>query len=156
MDILPINLDDLINARAVESIRLDYKTAWTNVTQPSVVKSICAFANDLYNLGGGYIILGIEAPDGIPQLPPVGIEPTSIEKIQQEIRVACKRIDPEYQPLIIPASYMDKMIMVLCIPAGDNRPYQAPDDRKPNERCYFVRQGAESVRAEGETLRVLV
>ncbi len=156
MDILPFNLDDLINARSVESIRLDYKASWNDVTRPSTVKSICAFANDLYNLDGGYIILGIEAPDGIPILPPIGIPTQGIEKIQQEIRVACKAIDPEYQPLLIPVEYMGQMIMVLCVPAGDNRPYQAPDDRKANERCYFVRQGAESIRAQGETLRQLL
>ena len=51
---------------------------------------------------------------------------------------------------------MGTTIMILCIPAGDNRPYQAPDDRKAGERCYFVRQGAESVRATGETLRQLI
>lgn len=157
MDLLPINLDDLIHARAVENVRIEYKASWNDVTRPSIIKSICAFANDLYNVGGGYIILGIEAPNGIPLLPPIGLNPTIIEKIQQEVRVACKvSIDPEFQPLIIPAVYQDKMIIVLSVPAGDNRPYQCPDDRKQGERNYYVRQGAESVKASNETLRQLL
>ncbi|MBK9779233.1 MAG: ATP-binding protein [Anaerolineales bacterium] len=151
-----LNIDDLINARSVESIRIEYKASWNEATRPSIIKSIAAFANDLYNLDGGFIILGIEAPDGSPVLPPIGLSKQSLEKIQQEIRVACKKIDPEYQPLIIPAEYMEKMIMILCIPASDNRPHLAPDDRREGERCYYVRQGAESVKAADDTLRQLI
>jgi ATP-dependent DNA helicase RecG len=46
--------------------------------------------------------------------------------------------------------------MVLWVPAGDNRPYQAPVDRKTREKCYFVRQGPETIIAKGETLRQLL
>lgn len=156
MNILPFNVDDLINARSVESVRIEYKSACSEVTLPSIQKSIAAFANDLSNLNGGFIVIGIEAPEGVPVLPPIGIPPQAIEKIQQEIRVACKKIDPEYQPLIFPTMYMNTMIMILCVPAGDNRPYSAPDNRKPGERCYYVRQGAETVKATDETLRQLL
>ena len=68
---LPVNLDDLIHGRAVESERLEFKKGW----QPlSTIQEICAFANDFHNLGGGYVILGIEAEDGKPVLPPAGLK----------------------------------------------------------------------------------
>jgi ATP-dependent DNA helicase RecG len=99
----------------------------------------------------------VDAPNGTPIFPPEGIDEDSVEKIQKEIRGACKTyIDPEYQPLIIPEIYQDKRIIIISIPAGDNRPYQAPNDRKPGEKCYFVRQGPESIKATGEVLRQLL
>ena len=60
MKILPINLEDLIHARSVESVRCEFKKTWSEHIRESVIHSICAFANDFYNLNGGYIILGIE------------------------------------------------------------------------------------------------
>ena len=60
MKILPINLEDLIHARSVESVRREFKKTWSKHILESVIHSICAFANDFYNLNGGYIILGIE------------------------------------------------------------------------------------------------
>lgn len=54
---LPINIDDLINRRVVESARVEYKKNWN--AEP-IVHSICAFANDIDNWGGGYLIVGVE------------------------------------------------------------------------------------------------
>ena len=61
VELLHTNLEDLINARSVESYRLEYKTSWNNAAELSILKTICAFANDLYNNDGGYILLGIAA-----------------------------------------------------------------------------------------------
>ena len=55
---LPINLQDLLRQRTVEGDRIEYKAGWN---PESVLHSICAFANDFHNLGGGYIIIGVEA-----------------------------------------------------------------------------------------------
>ena len=40
---LPLNLDDLLNARTIESERIEYISAWN--PEP-IMKTICAFAND--------------------------------------------------------------------------------------------------------------
>ena len=61
--------------------RIEYKRGWN---PEDVVHSICAFANDFHNLGGGYIIVGIEEKDGRPVLPPTGINPDKIDEIQKE------------------------------------------------------------------------
>ena len=38
-----------------------------------VLHTICAFANDIHNWGGGYIVVGVEEENGIPILPPIGV-----------------------------------------------------------------------------------
>ena len=156
MTILPINLDDLIHARSVESIKIEYKATWDSNTEIAVCQTVCSFANDMLNLNGGYIILGIEEENGKPKLPPVGLSGVSLDEIQRRIRVVCKRIDPEYQPIIAPEVYMEKEIVVIWIPAGDNRPYNAPDVRRPKERAFYIRLGSESVKAVNDNLRKLI
>ena len=60
---LPLNIDDLIHQRKVESARIEYKKDWN---PEKVLHSVCAFANDIDNWGGGYIILGVEEKNGSP------------------------------------------------------------------------------------------
>ena len=48
---LPLNIDDLIHQRKVEGARIEYKKDWN---PEKVLHSVCAFANDIDNWGGGY------------------------------------------------------------------------------------------------------
>lgn len=50
---LPINIDDLINCRTVESERIEFKEGWN---PEEVIRPLCAFANGINNWGGGYIV----------------------------------------------------------------------------------------------------
>ena len=52
---LPINLKDLLRQRTVEGERIEYKAGWN---PDAIIRTLCAFANDFENLGGGYIIIG--------------------------------------------------------------------------------------------------
>ena len=59
--IMPINLEDLLYRRSVESERVELKASWDpETTGIQVLKTICAFANDLHNLNGGYVVIGVE------------------------------------------------------------------------------------------------
>jgi ATP-dependent DNA helicase RecG len=156
MKILPINLEDLIHARSVESVRREFEKTWSKHILESVIHSICAFANDFFNLNGGYIILGIEDKNGQPVLPPHGLDDQNMDDIQKQIRGNCKRIDPEYQPVLSPELYQDKQILVIWVPGGELRPYQAPMKLRERGRAYYVRQGSESVRAQGDVLTQLM
>lgn len=49
---LPINIEDLLNKRKVESNRIEFKSGWNPI---SIYHSICAFANDFDNIGGGSV-----------------------------------------------------------------------------------------------------
>ncbi|MBR4654307.1 MAG: hypothetical protein IKO72_13185 [Kiritimatiellae bacterium] len=43
---LPLNIDDLIHQRKVESAQIEYKKDWN---PEKVLHSVCAFANDIGN-----------------------------------------------------------------------------------------------------------
>lgn len=147
---LPVDLDALIHARSVEDNRREFKATWNPATQSSVVRTICAFANDLLNLNGGYVILGVEADDnGNPALPPRGLEHANVDTIQREILGQCNRIHPTYHPLLFPVVYQDRPILVVWAPGGDNRPYEAPKTAKAGDRAYYVREGSQTVEAKG-------
>ena len=147
---LPVDLDALIHARSVEDNRREFKAAWNPATQSSVVRTVCAFANDLLNLNGGYVILGVEADgNGNPVLPPRGLESVNIDAIQRDIFGQCNRIHPTYHPLLFPVLYQDRPILVIWAPGGDNRPYEAPTTTKSGDRAYYVREGSQTVEARG-------
>lgn len=50
MSKLPINLTDLLRQRTVEGERIEYKSGWN---PDPIIRTVCAFANDFENLGGG-------------------------------------------------------------------------------------------------------
>lgn len=149
---LPFSLDDLVNLRAIEGNRVEFKATWDEYIKPAVVRTVCAFANDLLNLNGGYIILGIEEHQGKPLLPPRGLENLDLDLVQKEIYGACFRIQPVFQPILFPAWYQDKSILVIWVPGSDNRPHQAPEDvtRQGSPLKYYIRQGPQSVEARSE------
>ncbi|MFN4256130.1 MAG: RNA-binding domain-containing protein [Saprospiraceae bacterium] len=154
---IPINIDDLVKAKTVETNRLELKNGLnSDATLRQVVATISAFANDFHNLNGGYIILGIEENNGVAQLPPVGIEDNKLDDFQKKIRGQCNRISPEYYPIIEPVAFQGKNIIVIWCPAGEARPYLAPDVRDGKERVYYIRQGPETVEAVGEIRQELL
>lgn len=60
---LPINVDAILSGGAVEWERLEFKEGWN---PEAILHTMCAFANDFHNLGGGYIFVGVKAEDGRP------------------------------------------------------------------------------------------
>ncbi len=146
--ILHINIPDMLHCSGVESARVEFKAGWDEKTTGfQVLKTICAFANDLQNLNGGYIVIGVAEQNGCAVLPPQGIAPEKLDGIQRWIRGNCNRIDPEYQPVMSPEIVDGKHILVVWVPASDIRPHKAPDGER-GRRKYFVRIGSESVDAE--------
>ena len=146
--ILPINIDNLLHFRGVESARVEFKASWdAKTTGYQVLKTICAFANDLQNLNGGYIVIGVEEIEERAEMPPKGLSPKSLKAAQKWIRGNCNRIDPEYQAIMSPEVVSGRHILVIWVPASNVRPHRAPDGEK-GERRFFVRVGAETVDAQ--------
>ena len=79
---IPVNIEELINRRVVESTRIEFKS---DFNPNEISHSVCAFANDIDNLGGGYIIVGVEEKDGSPVFPVKGIEQGRIDGILKEL-----------------------------------------------------------------------
>ncbi len=138
---LPINIKDLLEHKVVERARIDYKKGWN---PEDVIHSMCAFANDIHNWGGGYIIIGVEEKDGMPILPPIGIKKNQIDKIQKEVLNISNRIIPNCHVIIDITSFMDKNIMIIWVPTGQERPYKAPKSLSDKNKGYhyYIRKGS--------------
>ncbi|OFZ66570.1 MAG: hypothetical protein A2V79_03525 [Betaproteobacteria bacterium RBG_16_56_24] len=95
---LPINLADLLRQRTVEGDRIEYKAGWN---PDAIVRTLCAFANDFENLGGGYIVIGQDCDaHGQPVFPPVGLDTNQLDKIQRELLGYCNLIQPPFLTII--------------------------------------------------------
>jgi ATP-dependent DNA helicase RecG len=86
---LPININNLMSGRIAEWERLEFKKGWN--PEP-VLHTICAYANDFNNWGGGYIIIGFDEKDSRPVLPPAGLSENQINQVQKELLGLCKRL----------------------------------------------------------------
>jgi ATP-dependent DNA helicase RecG len=145
---LPIHIPDLFTGTVVEWERLEFKEGWN---PEAVLHALCAFANDLHNWGGGYLIIGVAERDGRPVLPPAGLNPNQLDRIQKETLSVAHRISPAYHPVVEPCVIDGSHILVLWAPGGQNRPYKAPISLAKDEKthAYYVRYGSSTIRAKG-------
>ena len=153
---LPISLDDVLRGRSVEWERLEYKQGWN---PESVLHSICAFANDFHNLGGGYIVVGVAEQNGRPVLPPAGLAPDELDTIQKELlNMGHSAIQPMYHPLAMPYEVNGRWILVIWTPGGETRPYKSKVSlsRDRNEWAYYLRKQSNTVRAKGADEQELI
>ena len=81
---LAININDLLNKQKIESNRIEFKKGWNPA---SIYHSVCAFANDFDDLGGGYIVVGVDTDDatGVAIRPVEGIPTEKIDGILQDM-----------------------------------------------------------------------
>ena len=145
---LPTSLKNILDNSIVEQARVEYKSDWN---PQSILHTICAFANDIDNFSGGYIIIGIEEKDGIPIRPIKGLELNKIDLIQKEILEYChKCIEPKYVPLIDVQTIDEKKCIVVWCYSGLDRPYKCLDDvyvKESKNKSYFIRKGSSSIKA---------
>ena len=142
---LPINIEELLSGRVVETERLEFKKGWN---PEDVLHSMCAFANDMNNWGGGYIVIGVEENKEIPVLPPKGLSSAEIVKIQKELLGLSHKIRPEYFPIVDVTNYKGKDIVIIWVPGGTRRPYKAAVSlAKGAEYAYYIRRNATTKRA---------
>ena len=85
---LPININDLLTARTVEWERLEFKAGWN---PEAVLHTMCAFANDFHNLGGGYIIIGVDEDNGRPVFAKV-MKKEDVTEVTTEVTPEVKRL----------------------------------------------------------------
>lgn len=141
---IPTNIKTLLSGEVVEWARIEFKATWDPAAS---LKTICAFANDLDNWGGGYIIIGVEEKDGRPVYPLKGIQTEKLDAYQKDIYAKCKLIRPAYMPIIDIEVYQEKQFIILWCPGGDNRPYSSPKimARDNKERLHYIRKASNTV-----------
>ncbi|MDZ7772846.1 MAG: ATP-binding protein [Balneolaceae bacterium] len=138
----------------VETDRVEYKSGWN---PEDIIHTMCAFANDIHNLGGGFIVLGVEEKEGLPQLPPKGLQRNQIDAIQNKLLELSNMIHPAYFGISTVSEISEIPILVLQCPGGDHRPYSAPVSlsRKSKDRAYWIRRYSSTVRANSNERQTL-
>ena len=166
---IPININDLLALQGVETQRIEFKKAWHNDRRIKggpywqIIHTISAFANDYYNVNGGYIIIGVEekenrdSPDSRDAVP-YGIQ-GNLESIQNEISGACRgNIKPPYvpilQPEVVDSEAGRKQVLVIWVKPSENRPHRCRESDK-GELKHYIRQAAETKVAQDQEITIL-
>ncbi len=118
---IPTSIKTLLSGDVVEWARIEFKETWDAAAS---LKSICAFANDLDNWGGGYIVIGVQEDNGRPVFPLKGVQKDKLDSYQKNIFAKCKLLRPAYTPImkawlpstIIPCATLILHIYVIRLP----------------------------------------
>ena len=149
---LPINIEDLLRKQKIEGSRIEFKGGWN---PDSIYHSICAFANDFDNIGGGYILVGVEEEDGVAKRPVKGLPSNEIDGILKDMVGYNNKINPYYMPRTSVEEVDGQNILVIWVPSGVNRPYDVRESvvSKNNPKTeWYIRSGSSSIVAKGEVL----
>jgi ATP-dependent DNA helicase RecG len=143
------------------SIRESEQTEWKeNVADvDDVVETLSAFANDLSNLGGGYVVCGArEDKDahGFPVLVRAGLDAKRLKEVENQALAGCRdRVSPPITPRVEELALDDpaRRILVFIQPATG----QAHTFRRGKEGAkHFVRVGRSTIEARNGVLRNLL
>jgi len=151
---LAINIEDLLNKQKIESNRIEFKRGWNPA---SIYHSVCAFANDFDDLGGGYILVGVDSDNdtGMAIRPVEGVPIEKIDGILQDMVSYNNKISPYYMPRTSVEEVDGKQVLVIWCPAGINRPYSVPENvtaKNGSKEYFYIRSGTSSIIAKGEVL----
>lgn len=151
---VPTNIKTLLSGNVVEWARIEFKETWD---AEASLKTICAFANDIDNWGGGYIVIGAAEHDGKPVYPLQGVPAEKIDGYLKSMLNKCKLIQPEYMPIVEVADYEGKKFIVVWAPGGNARPYSSPKTmaKGDKERIYFIRKMSSTITPTEEEKRDL-
>ncbi len=153
---LEISIEDLLNKNRIEKDRIEFKASWN---PDDIYRSVCAFANDYDNIGGGYICVGVEEENGVAVRPVKGISEYEIDGIQKEILGYNNSMIPSYFPKVIVEEVDGKILLVLWVPTGNQRPYKVPEhvtSKKEKKPYYYIRYATSSIRPNPEQERELL
>ena len=152
---IPVTIEKLLFENVVEWPRIEFKEGWN----PDItLKTISAFANDIDNWGGGYIVIGAQEENGRLVEPIKGIQETSIDAIQKDILKYCTYLKPAYIPQTQPVKYQGKWLLLVWCPGGYERPYQCPKNptSKSKEKTYYIRKLSSTIEATDMDVKELI
>ena len=144
---IPISIEKLIEDCTVEQARLEYKEGWN---PEAILHTICAYANDIDNWGGGYVVVGVNTEGGVPQKALKGLPLEKLDGFQRELLNICRsRIQPPYMPACEPVQYEGKHLFLIWAPGGYERPYKAAVSlaKENKEYTYYIRRYSNTVKA---------
>jgi len=158
LDCLPMTFQIDLNQIALrESEQTEWKANVADLND--VVATLCAFANDLQNLGGGYVVCGAgETKDeyGFPKLMRTGLTARRLREVENAVLARCRdRVSPPLAPLLqeLEADDKGRRILVFVQPATGS----AHTFRRDKEGGkHFVRVGRSTIEARNGLLRNLL
>jgi predicted HTH transcriptional regulator len=125
----------------------------------SIVKTVAAFANDIANVGGGYVVCGakeIKDEFGFPKVDYTGLRADKLKEIEGKVREQCtSRVSPSIAPIIQVIDNPDDKetkILVFIITATS----KAHTCRDGETVKYYVRVGRETIEARNGILSQLL
>jgi ATP-dependent DNA helicase RecG len=149
-----VDLDQLARR---ESEQTEWKESVADIND--VVATLCAFANDLQNLGGGYVVCGAaegEDEHGFPKLVRKGLTARRLKEIENATLARCReRVSPPIAPIIeeLEAEEPYRRILVFLQPATG----AAHTFRRNQEGAkHLVRVGRSTLEARNGLLRDLL
>ena len=153
---IPISFEKLIKHNVVESARIEYKE---NFNPEAVMHTICAFANDIDNWGGGYIVIGAKEEKGVVEISKSGLDKNELDTINKSILNISNQIVPKYIPIVDNVTYKRKQFVLIWVPGGNDRPYKCPIHISKNEKKkiygYFIRKISSTIKANDKMLKEL-
>lgn len=148
---------DLQELSRRESEQIEWKENVADIND--VLATLAAFANDLQNLGGGYVICGAREDkdaNGFPVLVRTGLTPNRLKEVENHVLARCRdRVSPAITPLVeeLPADADDRRILVFIQPATSH----AHTYRRDGEGAkHYVRVSRSTIEARNSVLRDLL
>ena len=116
---IPISFENLIKNNVVESARIEYKRS---LIAEVALHTIDAFANDIDNWGGGYIVIGMNEVNGVIDIESSGLKKSEIDKINKDILMISNLIEPKYIIVVDNVTYKRKNFILIWCLGGNDRP----------------------------------
>ncbi len=147
----------LVELAKRESEQIEWKELVADIDD--VVATLSAFANDLNNLGGGYVVCGAkEAKDehGFPRLICTGLSANRLKEIEGTVLTRCReRVSPPITPLVeeIETDDPQRRVLVFVQPAtGTSHSFRKNDTGSK----HYVRVSRSTIEARNGVLKDLL
>ena len=132
---------DVVEKRAVESDCIEYKRSAD--VKDGILKTACAYCNNLMNREIGLIFIGIEEVDdvdkgikAIPKRPILGVDEGKIESVENGLKSLLGNIFPKPNYQLLQDEIDGKTYIIVAVEPGNDGPYetkrQAENDKRIN------------------------
>lgn len=151
---------DLKELSIRESERVEWKENGDDkIIIKSIVKTITAFANDISNIGGGYVVCGAkEGKDehGFPKVFYTGLSATKVREIVGKVTQQCRdNVSPSISPLVSelenPEDVSTRIVVFTIVASPDAHTY-----RDGEKNLHYVRIASDTKEARNGVLTQLL
>lgn len=151
---------DLKELARRESEQVEWKENGDDIKiAEGIVKTISAFANDIANVGGGYVVCGakeIKDEYGFPKIEYTGLSANKLKEIEGKVTKYCQNyVDPAIIPRIVevenPENNNTRILVFVVLRTRHAHIYRDGETSK-----YYVRISRETKEAKNGVLRQLL